>query len=37
MKNIVEEEKARLLALHGDILNEYHPKAATAYSKFQTP
>ena len=30
-RNIIEEEKARLLAEHADVLNGYHPKAATQY------
>jgi hypothetical protein len=30
-RDIVEEEKARLIAEHGHILKEYHPKASTHY------
>ena len=32
---IVEMEKERLLREHGMVLNQYHPKAATAYGAFQ--
>jgi hypothetical protein len=28
---IIEEEKAKLIAEHGHILKEYHPKASTHY------
>ena len=34
-KDIIEQEKARLLAEYGDILKDYHPKASTQYGKFQ--
>lgn len=33
-KDIVEEEKARLLAEYGEILKDYHPKAHTQYGQF---
>jgi len=32
-KSIIEDEKARLLAEHARILQDYHPKAATQYSQ----
>ncbi len=28
---VIEDEKARLIAEHGHILKEYHPKASTQY------
>ena len=28
---IIEMEKERLLREHGNVLNQYHPKAATTY------
>lgn len=31
---VVEMEKERLLREHGMVLNQYHPKAATAYGRF---
>jgi hypothetical protein len=31
---IIDLEKERLLKEHGMVLNQYHPKAATAYGKF---
>ena len=30
-RQIIEDEKARLIAEHGHILKEYHPKASTQY------
>lgn len=30
-RQVIEDEKARLLAEHGHILKEYHPKASTQY------
>jgi hypothetical protein len=32
--SVIELEKERLLREHGMVLNQYHPKAATAYGKF---
>lgn len=32
MKSIVEMEKERLLREHGQVLQQYHPKAATTYA-----
>ena len=32
---IVELEKERLLREHGNILHQYHPKAATGYGGFK--
>lgn len=31
-RQIIEEEKARLLAMHGDILKSFHPKATKQYA-----
>jgi hypothetical protein len=31
MKDIIEMEKERLLREHGQVLSQYHPKAATSY------
>ena len=33
-RDIIEQEKARLLAEYGDILKDYHPKASTQYGQF---
>ena len=33
-QSIIEMEKERLLREHGEILGQYHPKAATGYGKF---
>lgn len=33
MKAIIEMEKERLLREHGQVLNQYHPKAATSYGQ----
>ena len=30
-RDIIEQEKAKLLAEYGQILKEYHPKASTQY------
>lgn len=30
-RDIIEQEKAKLLAEYGNILKEYHPKASTQY------
>lgn len=34
-QNVIEQEKARLLAQHGDILKQFNPKASTQYGRFQ--
>ena len=31
---VIEMEKERLLREHGQVLNQYHPKAATSYGGF---
>ena len=33
-QEIIEIEKERILREHGMVLNQYHPKAATAYGGF---
>jgi len=34
-RNVVEEEKQRLLAQHAEILNQFNPKAASMYGSTQ--
>jgi hypothetical protein len=34
-KLFIEMEKERLLREHGQVLSQYHPKAATAYGNFK--
>ena len=33
-RSVIEQEKARLLAMHGDILMQFNPKATSAYGQF---